>query len=478
MTSNPQVTPGVNVPDSSGVGSPVVVEVRVSRGETLAAGTGEPMVAAGATGRGDGGACARELAREVDRVARNAGERSFPQLAGALRAGAVAALLRWRAQTNATMPDVAVTILDELESSIAYTIAALAVALESRDSDRVRKIIHESPEHGVARFHTRCTPETILAQERILRSILVAELRKELGRSLADEEAAAFHELVDLMGEHSLLALLGRRGAEQERDFRHQVSGLQRLAGLGTLVAGVAHDASNLLLPLRMHLDRLQLSGLPPEAMDEIAAAQGLVLQFQNSIVNLRWLSVDSAHDQRPAPALDLNAWCHDVADFHRSILPLDIALEFHCPKGLPLAAISSAALSQAVFNLIRNAYQAIGVGTSVPLHPAGAPKGRVGPAGRTRGKIYVAARASPAVGGQAGGVELVVEDDGPGMSPEVLERCTQPFFTTRESGSGVGLALVWALITGCQGTVAFESPIAGRGRGTQVKLMLPCVPK
>jgi signal transduction histidine kinase len=397
------------------------------------------------------------LAAEVERLARLLAERRFPELARAMRNATPRMLTSWRTCSVEAMPDLDRFTIDEFEGAIATILEALAGALDSHDPERVKRMIEESPAHGIARFAQKCNPQTLLAEERILRSVVVIELRRELGRVMTAEEAAALHDLLDVMGEHSLLALINKRGEARDRVIQKQVAGMHRLADLGMLVAGMAHDATNLLLPLRMRLERLKHADVSVDVRDDLTAIGLIVKQFQNSIVNLRWLSVDSTHAAAPLPAharsgvsLDLGEWAAEVAEFHRRMRPSGVELLFELPAGLPVVRISSAALSQAVFNLIHNAQQAV------------AESGRPG-------CIVVSAKAR-----DDGGVSLTIEDDGPGMTPDVLQRCAEPFFTTRENGSGLGLALVRALVEGCGGSLEFKSPPEGKERGTAAVLILP----
>jgi signal transduction histidine kinase len=70
--------------------------------------------------------------------------------------------------------------------------------------------------------------------------------------------------------------------------------------------------------------------------------------------------------------------------------------------------------------------------------------------------------------------MRVIVEDDGPGMSEEVLRRSAEPFFTTRANGSGLGLALVRALVEECGGNVRIISPPPGMAKGTAVVMTIP----
>jgi signal transduction histidine kinase len=74
---------------------------------------------------------------------------------------------------------------------------------------------------------------------------------------------------------------------------------------------------------------------------------------------------------------------------------------------------------------------------------------------------------------GSSGGIELEIEDDGPGMSPEVAERAFDPLYTTKESdrGSGLGLFVVHRIIEGAGGTVELES---SPGQGTLFRISIP----
>lgn len=385
----------------------------------------------------------------ADRVPGFLSARHFPEVSLAILSRTDSILRSWRARSIEAMPELERLTLDEFENSIARILGRISVAMSSDDPDDVRRMIEDCPEHGLARFAQSCHLHTLLAEERIFRSVLICELRDEMGRTLGDDAAAALHELMDLMAEHSLLAMIGERQKQRDDALHTKIIGLRRLADLGTVVAGVAHDAMNILLPLRMRLEHLGTVDLPASAREDLVRVALLVDQFQNSIVNLRWLSVDPAGVQTPTARLDLNAWIEKIGEFYRMTLPPSTELRLEFAIGLPLVRISSAALSQIVFNLVLNAQQAIA-------------------SERPQGRIVIAARATA-----DGGVELTIEDDGPGMPAEVLQRCVDAFFTTRTSGSGLGLALVRALVRGSGGEVGFVSPPPGKDRGTRVVLSL-----
>jgi signal transduction histidine kinase len=108
----------------------------------------------------------------------------------------------------------------------------------------------------------------------------------------------------------------------------------------------------------------------------------------------------------------------------------------------------------QAFVNIVQNAYDAMGAGG---------------------GTLRVQARKSwgPAQsGGSVAGVELLIEDTGPGIPPELREQIFNPFVTTKKSGVGLGLSIVSKIIDGHRGTIRIEAPgdtgrDGDRGSGT-----------
>lgn len=233
--------------------------------------------------------------------------------------------------------------------------------------------------------------------------------------------------------------------------MHQQMSGMRRLADLGTLVAGVAHDASNLLLPFRISVERLKHCELPVDARSHLQLIEHVFEHFQNTILNLRWLSVDASHRPTASYSLDLHAFGKEFQAFQRTMLPGTIAMEFDVSDELPRVRISQAALSQILFNLVANAQHAI-------LSQS------------KRGRITVTAQAGP-----DDMVQLSVEDDGAGMPPDVRNRCMETCFTTKQhdSGTGLGLTLVQSLMAGVEGTVDIHSPPPGKADGASGTLVV-----
>jgi C4-dicarboxylate-specific signal transduction histidine kinase len=158
-------------------------------------------------------------------------------------------------------------------------------------------------------------------------------------------------------------------------------------------------------------------------------------------------LAIDPS--SRTAERTELKAWWQDVGVMLGDLLPHGVRLQHHLPDSPCWVTIGRVGLTQAVFNLIQNAADAMRE--------------------RRSGRVSISADDDP----DAAAVILRVKDEGPGMSDEVIRHCMDPYFSTKErgEGTGMGLAFVHGLVTGAGGRVELDSVI---GRGTTVSLILP----
>jgi signal transduction histidine kinase len=264
------------------------------------------------------------------------------------------------------------------------------------------------------------------------------------------------HQLRDLLEQQErYIRERGRHAAELARALAQRTLELteshemqrrtEAMAVLGSLSVGISHDLGNLLLPLRMRLEDLQRLNLTPDVRRHLDAITQNVNYVADLGQRLRQYMSDAASDHHTGESLDLAAWAAQTRQFFRSVVPARLHLECDVPSGLPPLAVNKAGLTQAVYNLIQNASKAIrssGVGTTIQLRSQAT---------------------------DDGGLTISVEDDGPGMSPEVLRRCTEPKFTTDavRGSSGLGLSLVNAFAQSAGGTLEMHSPPPGKPRGT-----------
>lgn len=240
--------------------------------------------------------------------------------------------------------------------------------------------------------------------------------------------------------------ILARR-QEEQRSLEAQLHQSERLAVLGEMTAGVAHEIRNPLGIISSTAELLQ---------EQLARYEP-----QN---RLAWIIVEEANR--------LNDKVTEFLDFARPRIPnlrpcdlealLDRGLEFLEPEiqrlGIRVSReyrLNGRALTadpdllyQAFLNLLLNATQAM-------------PEG---------GRLTVATQPGP----QGRGSEVCFADTGEGIEPETLKKVLNPFFTTKERGSGLGLPIVKSIIETHQGTLKIDSAV---GQGTVVTIILPELP-
>ena len=222
----------------------------------------------------------------------------------------------------------------------------------------------------------------------------------------------------------------------------------ERMASVGTLAAGLGHDISNLLFPIRAHLDLLESRKLQPDVETHVKAIRHAIGYLGKLTQTLRMFIVDP-NAQDTVESIDLPEWWDQVEPFLRNAIPRAVVLEHHFADDLRSIVMNRPSLTQAIFNLVQNAGEVL---RDVPL-----------------AKIVVSA------GNSEDGrlVWLTVSDNGDGMSDDVKRHCLEPFFSTkpREISTGLGLALVHGAVQRAGGSIDIDTQT---GVGTTFILRIP----
>jgi signal transduction histidine kinase len=224
----------------------------------------------------------------------------------------------------------------------------------------------------------------------------------------------------------------------------------EKLAALGTLAAGVAHEINNPLTAIKARLYSLRkhVASLAPASHD-LEVVSGEIDRLQRIVRSM--LSYARPPQPQLAPVA-LDAIAREVLDLVGGDCDARRAHLVMRAEQPVSASADAEQLRQIVLNLVRNAVDALeGSGGTVVVAVSA---GEVFPSGR---------RAPHAV--------LTVADDGPGISADDQARLFDPFFTTKKSGTGLGLSIVQRLVQNHAGEISFWSRA---GAGTQFEVHLP----
>jgi two-component system sensor histidine kinase PilS (NtrC family) len=250
------------------------------------------------------------------------------------------------------------------------------------------------------------------------------------------------------------------------RQLEQHMRRAERLATVGQLAAGVAHEIRN---PLASISGSIELLRQTPQASDEDRALMAIV---HREIQRLNSLIGDLLDYANPRPSqrveIDLCLLVRETAQVARADPAFAaVTLEVDAEGPLSLCADPSK-LRQVVWNLLRNAADAAGGHVRVAVHRASAP-GAPGPAAARGG---VADEGRP--GSRRALATIAIADDGPGIPPELIGRIFDPFFTTKPRGTGLGLAICHAIVAEHGGRIVVDSEV---GRGTTLHVALPADP-
>ncbi|MFV8752371.1 two-component system sensor histidine kinase NtrB [Nannocystaceae bacterium ST9] len=215
----------------------------------------------------------------------------------------------------------------------------------------------------------------------------------------------------------------------------------ERLTAIGELAASVAHEIRNPLAAISGCAELLEGQVQGDENERLLRVIQRETTRMANIVTEL----LDYTRPRVPVRAeLDLRRNLEELAEsFRADRNHAEIELVLSLPEQPVLASIDAAQLGQVLWNLVRNAVQAM--------------------EGKGRVELGVA--------GVEGEVRLSVRDHGHGIAAENIDRIFEPFFSTKTSGSGIGLALVHRIVEAHGGQIDVHSVV---GEGTQFVIRLP----
>lgn len=249
---------------------------------------------------------------------------------------------------------------------------------------------------------------------------------------------------------NTVAAVIERRLHEEAQE---RVNRQERLATMGQLAAGVAHDFNNIVSTIGLYADLVgSHHGLDAPSRGHL----GVIQDQTERAKSLVWQVLDFVQGRPIARSqIDVSTFFIDFLPVLQRQVPFGISIALHHDSDPYFVHVDPGRLQQIVMNLVTNACDAMSnAGTlTITLSRRPAPENISGPPGPP-------------------GVEVQISDTGSGFAADVLEKALEPFFTTKapDEGTGLGLAQVQSLVAQHGGHLAIDSVL---GEGTTVTVWL-----
>lgn len=247
------------------------------------------------------------------------------------------------------------------------------------------------------------------------------------------------------------------RSLEDRKEIEGRLRQAQKMDALGRMAGGLAHDFNNLLTVITANAS-LMVADANDEQQEELNA----VLQATKEAAALtgRLLALGRQQELEPVP-LDLSAAVRGMLPLLKPLTRSGVELRLDLPDGLPLVHHDPGQLQQAVLNIVMNAIDAMPNGGRVSI--------------RTERVELDAGYAEVGMDVVPGWyVMLAISDTGHGMDALTRDRIFEPFFTSKKTGTGLGLATTYGIVRQSGGHInVYSEP----GTGTTFKLFFPALP-
>lgn len=222
----------------------------------------------------------------------------------------------------------------------------------------------------------------------------------------------------------------------------------EKIEAVKSLAAGVAHEIGNPLNSLNIHLqvvERKVKKQVDPAVATDLLESLEIA---RNEIKRLDFIVekfLNAVRPSRPNPqTIDLNDLIKDALNFiGPEVADRRIAVTLELGEELPLLHVDQDQMKQVFYNLIRNSCQAMGTSGELTIRT-----------GHTDENVYI-----------------TFADNGPGIPADQVSRVFEPYYTTKKTGSGLGLLIVHRIVHDHGGEVEFKSR---EGTGTEVTVFLP----
>ena len=228
-----------------------------------------------------------------------------------------------------------------------------------------------------------------------------------------------------------------RQREEQGQRLQERLTHVSRLATVGEMAAGVAHELNQPLTAVANYAqacDRM-LAAPAPDLLEIRGALQEIAAQTLRAGTIIRRLRSLARDDEPARMSTDINSLIEEVKDLILSgAKAQECGCRFELAAGLPPAQVDRVQIQQVLLNLIRNALEAL-------AQPELSPR-----------EVMVGTRALP-----ESEIEICVCDSGPGVSSSIADRMFDPFATTKPAGTGLGLAISQTIVRAHNGALDYR---------------------
>ncbi|HVN95797.1 MAG TPA: PAS domain S-box protein [Syntrophorhabdaceae bacterium] len=252
-----------------------------------------------------------------------------------------------------------------------------------------------------------------------------------------------------------------RREIDERRQTEDQLRQSQKMEAVGTLTGGIAHDFNNILAAILGFTEMaLEDAADRPEVGRSLQNVLKSAMRARELVKQILAFSRKTNYERSP---LSLTSLMKETVQFLRASIPSTISIDLATTASSDTILAAPVEVQQIIMNLATNASLAMqekGGTLEITLSDIDfTPESPVLELGVMPGEY----------------VQLTVKDTGIGMTPDVMKRVFEPFFTTREvgKGTGMGLAVVYGIVKDLQGTITVESE---PGAGSTFRVLLPKV--
>ncbi len=362
---------------------------------------------------------------------------------------------RYRDLTEA-LPDA--VLIEDAEGRVYYANPAAARVMQLDQDELIGKTEFDTQPPQQAQRHVE-------AIRQVLRTGEPMDLEDQVQMPAGD---MIFHtQILPLVDEEQDRVLIVARDitesrrAEQDRlNLEKQIQQTQKLESLGVLAGGIAHDFNNLLVGILGNADLAldELSRVSPvrEYVEEIEQASRRAADL------CRQMLAYSGKGRFVVEPVDVSEVVLEMGHMLEVSISKTAILKYNCAENLPAVEADVTQLRQVIMNLITNASEAIGSRSGIISITTGAME-----CGREYlDEVYIDEDLA-----EGTYVFLEVADTGAGMDETTRQRLFDPFYTTKFTGRGLGLAAVLGIVRGHSGAIkVYSEP----GQGTTFKILLP----